>query len=144
MPSSDSFAVKSAPSSSRIAFKKKKKVKALKVKREAAEVDEDDKAPEKEEFVCELCNSVTSSKASLGRHMAWSHFREELKSMFAKSDTECKVCDVKTKDELSLMRHIAGVHDGLKELTKANKGVKSEALANQSSPEPAAATTSQE
>ena len=135
MPSSESFGVKATPSSSSIAFKKKKKLKkVLKVKKEVAE--DGNALPDKEEFVCELCNAVTSSKASLGRHMAWAHFREELKSIFAKSETECKVCDVKTKDELSLMRHIAGVHDGLREITKAKKSVKSEAQANQMSPSP--------
>ena len=127
MPSSESFGVSPTP----VIVKKKKKLKALKVKREATEVDQ-----EKEEFVCELCSSVTSSKASLGRHMAWVHFREELKSMFAKSETECSVCDVKTKDELSLMRHIAGVHDGLREIAKAGKSVKSEAPASQTPESP--------
>ena len=43
---------------------------------------------------------------------------------------------LKDDAELSLMRHIAGVHDGLREITKAKKSVKSEAQANQMSPSP--------
>ena len=47
---------------------------------------------------------------------------------------------LKDDAELSLMRHIAGVHDGLREITKAKKSVKSEAQANQMSPVPSETT----
>ena len=109
----------------RIDFRKKlKKDKSdLDIKKEVSDGDQDDDEEEEEaQFECGICKAVTSSKFSHARHMAWVHYKDELKQFYGETENECGLCNVKTKDEMSLVRHIASVHNELKKIMENVKG----------------------
>ena len=75
----------------------------------------------KKVFRCEICNAKRSSIRNAQRHMALVHFKNELKKMYVKNETDCRVCSKCFADDSQLLEHIANVHNGLQDFLPLKK-----------------------
>ena len=69
----------------------------------------------KKVFRCQICRAVHSSDRNVKRHMAAIHFKNELKKMYGKNETDCRICSKTFVDYHQLLGHIATVHDGVQQ-----------------------------
>ncbi len=71
---------------------------------------------------CHLCTKSFTQKSDLLRHIAWTHFKKELRQFSGSSKLECGICKVVCTREVNLIRHLAYSHKILDDQMLSSKG----------------------